>query len=182
MTDGAHRANSPLGALAEIVCHMRTLKRPFALVGGLAVSVRSEVRFTRDVDLALDVATDAEMKSLVRDLSARGYRAVAVVEHEAIGAHRNASASLETGRGGGSLGRYERHRARDRRPCDERRLRRHGRHARRSRRRAPRDEGAPVLELDDVRANLALIEARGYHREQDLMAKLDGVLESARRA
>lgn len=35
---------------------------PFALVGGLAVSARTEPRFTRDADLAVLVAGDAEPK------------------------------------------------------------------------------------------------------------------------
>jgi hypothetical protein len=60
--------------------------RRFALVGGLAVSVRSEVRFTRDVDIAVGVADDADAEQLVRNLGQRGYRAVATVEHET--AHR----------------------------------------------------------------------------------------------
>jgi hypothetical protein len=54
----------------------------FALVGGLAVSVRAEVRFTRDVDLAVAVEDDAEAESLVYALKSRGYAAVASVEHE----------------------------------------------------------------------------------------------------
>jgi len=57
------------------------LGRPFALVGGLAVSIRGEVRFTRDVDLAIDVSSDEETESLVRDLAAAGYSVVALVEH-----------------------------------------------------------------------------------------------------
>jgi hypothetical protein len=36
-----------------------------ALVGGLAVSVRSEPRFTRDVDLAIALDDDREAESLV---------------------------------------------------------------------------------------------------------------------
>ena len=55
----------------------------FALVGGLAVSVRAEVRFTRDVDLAVAVTSDTEAESLVYALKSRGYTAVASVESEA---------------------------------------------------------------------------------------------------
>jgi len=54
-----------------------------ALVGGLAVSARTEPRFTRDVDLAVAVASDAEAEALVRLLAGSGYRTVAVVEQEA---------------------------------------------------------------------------------------------------
>lgn len=42
--------------LGDIVRHLQRLGRPFALVGGLAVSLRAEPRFTRDVDLAHDRA------------------------------------------------------------------------------------------------------------------------------
>jgi hypothetical protein len=41
-----------------------------ALVGGLAVSARTEPRFTRDADLAVAVASDAEAESLIRALYA----------------------------------------------------------------------------------------------------------------
>ena len=47
-------------ALAAAVEALKAANRNFALVGGLAVSVRAEVRFTRDVDLAVRVADDAE--------------------------------------------------------------------------------------------------------------------------
>jgi hypothetical protein len=53
---------------------LRPRGKRFALVGGLAVSVRAEVRFTRDVDLAVAVSSDAEAESLVhrdQDLEAK---------------------------------------------------------------------------------------------------------------
>ena len=42
--------------------------RAFALIGGLAVSARSEPRFTRDADFAVSVGSDAEAEddALVR--------------------------------------------------------------------------------------------------------------------
>lgn len=43
-------------ALASVVRTLRATGKSFALVGGLAVSVRAEVRFTRDVDLVVSVA------------------------------------------------------------------------------------------------------------------------------
>ena len=58
---------------------------PFALVGGLAVSVRTEPRFTRDADLAVAVATDAEAEALIHTLRARDYGIEAVIEQEAVG-------------------------------------------------------------------------------------------------
>src|SRR5258706_9470243 len=54
-------------ALAAAVDSLRSAKREFALVGGLAVSVRAEVRFTRDVDLAVRVADDADAERLMTD-------------------------------------------------------------------------------------------------------------------
>lgn len=69
-------------ALAAAVQSLRHAHCGFALVGGLAVSVRAEVRFTRDVDLAVQVKDDAEAERLVFTLTASGYHAVATVEHE----------------------------------------------------------------------------------------------------
>lgn len=52
----------------------------WALVGGLAVSVRAEPRFTRDVDLAVAVTGDSEAETLVHHLLAAGFGLVATVE------------------------------------------------------------------------------------------------------
>jgi hypothetical protein len=41
----------------------------FALVGGLAVSVRTEPRFTRDADLAVALSHDAAAEDLINRLS-----------------------------------------------------------------------------------------------------------------
>lgn len=57
----------------------------FALVGGLAVSARTEPRFTRDVDLAVALASDAEAEALIHSLRVRDYGIEAVVEQEAVG-------------------------------------------------------------------------------------------------
>jgi len=57
----------------------------FALVGALAVSVRAEPRFTRDIDLALAVTDDRQAESVIFTLGHRGYRTVASVELEAVG-------------------------------------------------------------------------------------------------
>src|SRR3954470_23434331 len=69
-------------ALAAAVDSLRSANRGFALVGGLAVSVRAEVRFTRDVDMAVQVSDDADAEGLIFTLKASGYRPVATVEHE----------------------------------------------------------------------------------------------------
>ena len=69
-------------ALAEAISSLFRAKRRFALVGGLAVSVRSEVRFTRDVDIAVQVQSDADAESLVFELKAASYQPIASVEHD----------------------------------------------------------------------------------------------------
>jgi hypothetical protein len=51
----------------------------------LAVSVRTEPRFTRDADLAVALATDAETEALIHNLRAHDYGIEAVIEQEAIG-------------------------------------------------------------------------------------------------
>lgn len=71
-------------ALVEIARDLAVTGVKFALVGGLAVSVRAEIRFTRDVDVAVPIADDAAAESLVFALGARGYRPVASVEHETV--------------------------------------------------------------------------------------------------
>ena len=58
---------------------------PLRLVGGLVVSARTEPRFTRDADIAVAAASDAEAEALVPTLRSTGYEIEAVVEHEAVG-------------------------------------------------------------------------------------------------
>jgi hypothetical protein len=72
-------------ALERIVSELRREGAAFALVGGLAVSVRAEPRLTRDADLAVSVASDAAAEALVLGLQQRGYRVVAAVEQDAVG-------------------------------------------------------------------------------------------------
>ena len=49
----------------------------------MAVSARTEPRFTRDADLAVLVAGDRDAEALVRDLQGRGWRVVAAIEQDA---------------------------------------------------------------------------------------------------
>jgi hypothetical protein len=56
-----------------------------ALVGGLAVSARSEPRFTRDADLVVGVASDDEAEALIGVLGRVGYRPLTVIEQRAVG-------------------------------------------------------------------------------------------------
>jgi predicted nucleotidyltransferase len=73
----------PEDALAHAAAELRSRGKRFALVGGLAISVRGELRATRDVDLAVAVGDDLELETLVADLAQAGYRPVATVEQEA---------------------------------------------------------------------------------------------------
>lgn len=72
-------------ALRGIAAELERRGRRWAIVGGLAVSARAEPRFTRDIDLALAVVDDADAEALVRDLVGTGYRVLATLEQEAAG-------------------------------------------------------------------------------------------------
>jgi predicted nucleotidyltransferase len=74
-------------AFEHIVRHagrvLDSLQRSWALLGGWAVSIRTEPRFTRDVDLAVAVATDDEAQEVVRSFTAAGYQVASLVEQDA---------------------------------------------------------------------------------------------------
>jgi hypothetical protein len=189
----------PEVALGDIVRQLRRLEKPFALVGGLAVSLRAEVRFTRDIDLAVAASDDADMERLVYELRDAGYVAIAVVEHqerqrlstvrlaspsgivvdllaassgiEAEVVARATAVSFEQ-IGEIPVARAEELLAMKVLSMTERRLQ-------------DRIDAINLvllnegLDLDAVRENLARITERGYHRDQDLLAKLEAVLASA---
>lgn len=71
--------------LRQIQAELDGQGKKWSVVGGLAVVVRGEPRFTRDADLAVVVASDAEAESLVRWLLGRGYGVLATVEQQATG-------------------------------------------------------------------------------------------------
>lgn len=191
-------ASAPERALASIARELTSRGRHFALVGGLAVSVRAEVRFTRDVDVAVIVTSDADAEVLVRDLS--GYTPIAVVEHESV--QRLSTARLEgpegvvvdllfasTGLeheivsraepmelpnvGTVPVARAEELLAMKVLSMRESRLK--------DRIDAEQLLAAGGVDLDAVRADLALIHARGFDRGQDLQAKLASVIEAVAR-
>ena len=78
---GSTRLLTVLRRVAEALDERR---QPWALVGGLAVSVRSEPRFTRDIDVAAAVIDDAGAEALVSSLLAMGFRLRLSLEHEAL--------------------------------------------------------------------------------------------------
>ncbi len=75
-----------MNSLEELLQRISTVltkhNRSWALVGGLAVSVRTEPRFTRDLDLAVAVPSDREAEALVHGLHREGFQTFATVEHE----------------------------------------------------------------------------------------------------
>ena len=71
-------------SIRRAVADLQSLHAEFALVGGLAVSIRTEPRNTRDVDCAVAVKSDHQAEELVAALLARGYRMLAQVEQESV--------------------------------------------------------------------------------------------------
>lgn len=88
-----------MNALENLLRRVATLFREgqqsWALVGGLAVSVRTAPRFTRDLDLAVAVPDDEAAERLIRQLHGQGFHTFATVEHEKT--KRMATARLSTG-------------------------------------------------------------------------------------
>lgn len=81
-------------SLAAAAGDLADLHRPFALVGGLAVSTRAEPRFTRDADLVVSVGSDDGAERTVHALIGLGYSVEAVVEQTGLG--RLATARLRS--------------------------------------------------------------------------------------
>lgn len=73
------------GLLRRAAADLDDLGYGWALIGGLAVSARSQPRFTADVDLAVAVSDDAAAEALAHALRHRGWRIEAAVEQDAMG-------------------------------------------------------------------------------------------------
>ncbi len=71
---------SKLGQTLREFCSRFAERYGLVLVGGLAVSVRTAPRFTRDVDFTAAVANDAEAESLVYEAQRAGYVVEATLE------------------------------------------------------------------------------------------------------
>ncbi len=74
-----------IAALTAVAASLDELEASWAVVGGLAVAVHGEPRFTRDVDLAVAVADDAEVDRLIFALHGLRYRIGSVFEHQPTG-------------------------------------------------------------------------------------------------
>lgn len=81
-TDGLTSLES---ALRHLISDLRRAGFPFALVGGLAVSVRAEPRLTRDADVAVSVTDDTQAEAVVYRLVEHGYRPGALLEQYVAG-------------------------------------------------------------------------------------------------
>lgn len=71
-------------ALRRAVADLDALKVRWALIGGLAISIRSVPRFTKDLDFAIAVANDSEAEDVVHRLRGRGYQPAEVLEQEYV--------------------------------------------------------------------------------------------------
>jgi hypothetical protein len=71
-------------ALRRAVADLDALEVRWALIGGLAISIRSVPRFTKDLDFAIAVADDSEAEGVVHRLCGRGYQPVEVLEQEYV--------------------------------------------------------------------------------------------------
>jgi hypothetical protein len=190
----------PGAALRQVASELTHLGKRFAVVGGFGVSIRAEVRFTRDVDVAVQTRDDGEVEQLVLALRGKRYEVIALVEHDdakRIATVRlrdpsgmtvdllTASSGIEAeivdratpvlieAIGAVPVAQAEELLAMKVLSMDDRRLQ-------------DRIDAARLLELNPdldverVRDDLRLIEARGFGRRQDLAAKLNQVLDLVR--
>jgi hypothetical protein len=75
--------NRLASALAAAVAGLSASR--FAIVGGIAVSARTQPRFTRDLDLAVAVPDDAAAETIVRRMVGHAFRLTAVIEQDRVG-------------------------------------------------------------------------------------------------
>jgi hypothetical protein len=80
-------------ALVRLSGDLRALGLRWALVGGLAVSIRAEPRTTQDLDISVAVSGDREAERITLDLKLRGYQ-----PHEVQPFLENADGRLSTTR------------------------------------------------------------------------------------
>lgn len=81
-----HQGNETLASVDSALRHaandLNAVKARWALAGDLAVSARTDPRFTKDLDFAVAVSNDAEAEDVVKRLRARGYEPVQVLEQD----------------------------------------------------------------------------------------------------
>lgn len=79
----------------KVTQHLRGIGVEFALVGGIAVSLRTIERFTKDVDFAISVEEDREAEAIVESLRQAGFRIAMFLERDEDG--RLATVRLKSG-------------------------------------------------------------------------------------
>ena len=82
---GASGLNQLADVLKRTLADLKGVGADFAVVGGLAVSARSEPRFTRDIDYAVVVSSDQAAEGVVHSLLGRGYRLQTLLEQKRLG-------------------------------------------------------------------------------------------------
>lgn len=70
--------------MAEVISVLPK-QHAFALVGGLAVSTRTTVRFTKDIDFAIAVDSDAAAEQVVFAMQRSGYLIEAIIQQRSSG-------------------------------------------------------------------------------------------------
>jgi len=70
--------------LRRIIIDLSESGASCAVIGGLAVSARTEPRFTKHVGLAVAVTQDGNAEALVQHLTSKQYRISALVEQGAV--------------------------------------------------------------------------------------------------
>lgn len=65
-----------------IVRNLQGLGAKFAIIGGVAISIRTVERFTKDLDIAIAVQSDKEAEEIVLSLSRMGYFVETVIEQD----------------------------------------------------------------------------------------------------
>jgi predicted nucleotidyltransferase len=193
----SNRNPNPLASLQTVASHLEKRQLAFALVGGLAVSIRADVRFTRDIDFAISTTSDADTEQLVQSLQASHYEILALVEQKAT--QRLATVRLKSASGiivdllaarcgiepeivmradHIAVGDFKMKVARAEELLAMKILSTSSK-----RKQDAVDIDAlldcnPDMNLSTVRDNLSLITHRGFARQQDLHAKLDEALAS----
>ena len=81
--------------LRTIAGRLAAQRARWAVIGGLAVSVRAAARFTQDADIAVAVANDAEAERLIGAVAVGSFQIQTIVEQTATG--RLATVRLSSG-------------------------------------------------------------------------------------
>jgi len=74
---------------------LQAARARWAMIGGIAVSMRTVPRFTQDINFAVAVANDAEAEGLVASLAPAGLRVVTLLEQTATGRLATVRLALE---------------------------------------------------------------------------------------